>query len=238
MSRLTPINAAMSPMNILLQHSMARPQHVKVSVETYLVTGPLRDLARKDIYVKRVKLYLSKNHVVTKFTTNLQMYQIGPESLYHSHGFRTAVKRLFEIYQDSLFEYDNAYWNPRSIKLLLIGSSKLSIISSIFKELKFDKSNEYIYTRRDFHRWDTRRRYDDRQREIEDGLLVKVIGGPYVRKEFVQEYYRDMLRIQKEKARGIKRRVRYVPRVIYNALTPPSSDSESSSDDDVAVTTN
>ena len=79
-----------------------------------------------------------------------------------------------------------------------MGSAKMySHIIMFITNLGFPKSNEYIYTRQDFHCWNSKRGDDDFERRVEDDLTVYLL-----------------LNIQSEKARGIRRRVE----------TPPSSD--------------
>ena len=243
--RLSLTNSLL-PIDILLRYSMLTNKNIKVSAQSYLVTGPLREVARKDNQVKKVREFFNRDSISRQFNANLKNYRHGPKTIYDSFEWCRSVGRLHDLYAKAVRIYgtdEEGNYTMPNIKLLSIGCPHFSIIHKICQELNFPQSMEFTYfTRLNFYQWQHQRREQDKDRGFQDGEMVRMSNGVVVYKEFVKQWHVDRLRQLRDKARGIDRRWKYIsPRYIVD--TPESSESEYSSDEeenvqgDVDVTT-
>ena len=242
------LNTAILPIGILLHCGISKQYNIKVDAQKYLITRTLRELARNDTDVKKVKEFFAKPNISRKFMANLTIYTNGPKTIYDSWAWCDSVTHLYELYFGAVDTYgedkfDQSY--PRCLTLLKFGCNQLVMLEKIFAELNWKKSHKYMYTKQDLHEWEYQRKLEDKQRQKQDGIFVEVKPGITVHKDYVQQYHLDRLRALRDKARGIDRRFAYISRR-YTVDTPSSSEDEYSSDDqenakdddDIAVTTN
>lgn len=241
------LNTAISPIGVLLHCGLSRQYNIKVDTHKYVITRTLRELARNDSDVIKVKKFFAKPHISNRFMRNLAIYTGGPQTIYNSWDWCDSVKHLYVLYFEAIGIYgEDEFGNtfPRCLTLLKLGCNEMVMLEKIFAELNWKKSHKYMYTKKDMRGWEYQRKLEDKQRQKQDGILVEVKPGITVHKDYVQQYHLDRLRALRDQARGIDRRFTYTP-TRYTVETPSSSEDEYSSDeenakddDDVAVITN